>query len=134
MTPRRWEPTSKYWASVGSCHTPLYFQDAVLERYGQSVEQGMGPFGRFLTYRLDDPTQSNQRMQIAQPFVSLALFYGSVVALPYNLIVDPPWEAEYDLGYYRPGDRIPPDSYYLPWLGVGPPLKGRNYGGFKGHP
>ncbi len=41
--------------------------------------------------------------------------------------MDPPWEAEYDLGYWRPGDRVPTDMYYLPLTGVGPPLRGRNY-------
>jgi len=133
MGPRRWDASRKFWAAPATCHGPLYFQDAVLERYGQSVEQALGPAGRFLSYPLDDPKQSNQRMQILQPAVSLALFYGQVLALPYNLIVDPPWEAEYDLGYHRPGDRIPPDTYYLPWLGVGPPFKGRNYAGFRGH-
>ena len=43
------------------------------------------------------------------------------------MVVDPPWEAEFDLGYHRPGDRIPPDTMYLPVYGVGPPLRGRNY-------
>ena len=44
-----------------------------------------------------------------------------------KLIVDPPWEAEYDLGYYRPGDRIPEDSVYWPFHGIGPPLRGMKY-------
>ena len=43
------------------------------------------------------------------------------------MIMDPPWEAEYDLGYYRPGDRVPTDVFYLPLTGVGPPLRGKNY-------
>ena len=106
---------------------PLYFQDAALERYGHTAEQFFGPAGRFLSYPLDDPTQSTQRNQMLQPVLSVGLFAAQIVALPYNLIVDPPWEAEYDLGYYRPGDRIPTDVYYLPLHGVGPPLKGSNY-------
>jgi hypothetical protein len=106
---------------------PLYFQDAVLERYGQSAEQALGPIGRFFSYPLDDPRQSNQRNQILQPFYSIGLFGLQVGLLPYNLFVDPPWEAEYDLGYYRPGDRIPTDSTYLPLHGVGPALRGRQY-------
>ena len=44
------------------------------------------------------------------------------------MLVDPPWESEYDLGYYRPGDRVPTDVFYLPLFGVGPPLQGNNYG------
>jgi hypothetical protein len=106
---------------------PLYFQDAALERYGHSVEQFFGPAGRYFTYPVDDPTQSTQRNQILQPVFSAGLFAFQIAALPYNLIVDPPWEAEYDLGYYRPGDQIPTDVYYLPLHGVGPPLKGKRY-------
>jgi hypothetical protein len=127
LTPRQWNPTRKYWAAAATCHSTLYFQDAVLERYGQSVEQAAGPVGRFMSYPLDDPKESNARNQILQPVYSAALFAAQIATLPYHLVVDPPWEAEYDLGYYRPGDRIPPDTYYLPLRGVGPPLRGRRY-------
>jgi hypothetical protein len=106
---------------------PLYFQDPVLERYGHSVEQFVGPLGRYLTYPVDDPTQSTQRNQIVQPFFSAGLFALQIAAWPYNLIMDPPWEAQYDLGYYRPGDNIPNDTYWLPLHGYGPPLHGSNY-------
>jgi len=125
---RQWEPNRKYWAAAATCHLPLYFQDASLERYGYSMEQRFGPFGRFLSYPVDDPRQSKQRNQIAQPFFSAGLFAAQIALLPYNMIVDPPWEAEYDLGYYRPGDRVPTDVYYLPLFGIGPPLHGANYG------
>ncbi len=128
LQPRQWEPSRKVWAAPATAHGPLYFQDAVLERYGQSVEQALGPhWGRYASYPLDDPKQSRQRNQILQPFYSMGLFAGQVALLPYNLLVDPPWEPEYDLGYYRPADRIPPDTYYLPTHGIGPPLHGRNY-------
>jgi hypothetical protein len=127
LVPREWSPSRKAWAAAGTCHGPLYFQDAVLERYGQSAEQALGPHGRFLSYPLDDPNESNQRMQIIQPFYSIGKFGAQIVTWPYRLVVDPPWEAEYDLGYYRPGDRIPPDTYYFPKHGLGPPLRGRNY-------
>ncbi len=125
---REWDANRKLWSAAATCHLPLYFQDASLERYGYSVEQHFGPFGRFLSVPLDDPRQSKQRNQIAQPFFSIGLFCAQIALLPYNMIVDPPWEAEYDLGYYRPGDRVPTDVYYLPLTGVGPPLKGSNYG------
>ncbi len=125
---RDWSPNRKYWVAGATCHMPLYFQDAVLERYGQGVEQSLGPVGRFFSYPLDDPRQSNQRNQLLQPGYSAGLFITQIIALPYNLIVDPPWEAEYDLGYYRPGDRTPPDLMYLPTTGVGPVLKGNRYG------
>jgi hypothetical protein len=127
LGPRNWTPQRKYWAAAATCHLPLYFQDAALERYGHSVESFFGPKGRYATYHIDDPTQSTQRNQIAQPFFSAGLFAFQILALPYNMIVDPPWEAEYDLGYFRPGDTVPTDVYYLPWHGVGPPLRGKNY-------
>lgn len=127
MAPRSWGPSRKYWAAAATCHGPLYFQDASLERYGQSAEQAFGPVGRCLSYPLDDPTQSDQRNQILQPFFSIGKFASQIVLLPYNLVVDPPGEAEYDLGYYRPGDRIPTDTHYRPVWGVGPPLQGRHY-------
>jgi hypothetical protein len=124
---REWNPNRKYWAAAGTCHMTLYFQDPVLERYGQGVEQALGPIGRYFSYPLDDPKASNQRNQILQPFYSMGKFCFQVGTLPYKLVVDPPWEAEYDLGYYRPGDRIPPDTIYITPTGVGPPLRGRNY-------
>jgi hypothetical protein len=124
---RDWAPNRKYWVAAATCHLPLYFHDASLERYGHSIEQFFGPLGRYMTYPVDDPRQSNQRNQLAQPFFSAGLFLAQAALLPYNLIVDPPWEAEYDLGYYRPGDRVPTDMYYLPFFGVGPPLRGKNY-------
>jgi hypothetical protein len=127
LPPRTWSAQRKYWAAAATCHLPLYFQDPVLERYGHSVEQFVGPIGRFLTYPVDDPTQSIQRNQILQPFFSAGLFGLQIAVLPYNVIMDPPWEAQYDLGYYRPGDRIPTDTYWLPLHGYGPPLRGSDY-------
>ena len=127
LGPREWNPNRKYWAPAGTCHMILYFQDPVLERYGQGVEQSLGPIGRYFSYPLDDPRQSNQRNQILQPFYSMGKFCFQVGTLPYKLIVDPPWETEYDLGYYRPGDIIPADTIMITPTGVGPPLKGRKY-------
>lgn len=127
MTPRRWSGGRKYWAAAATCHGPLYFQDAALERYGISAEQRLGPLGRCLSYPLDDPTQTRQRNQIAQPFLSAGRFAGQILAFPYNVLMDPPGEAEYDLGYYRPGDAVPPDTVYMPHSGVGPPLRGKHY-------
>ena len=124
---RDFQAMRKYWTAPSVCHMPLYFQDASLERYGHSVEQFFGPAGRYMTYPLDDPSQSKQRFQILQPAFSAGLMAFQIGVLPYNLIMDPPWEAEYDLGYYRPGDRVPTDVYYLPLTGVGPPLRGKNY-------
>lgn len=127
LEPRRFDPSRKYWAAAATCHGILYFQDPVLERYGVSTEQRLGKIGRFLSYPLDDPTQSTQRNQIAQPFVSAARFAAQIATFPYKVLVDTPGEAEYDLGYYRPGDKVPTDVLYLPHSGVGPPLHGKHY-------
>ena len=124
---REWDANRKYWAAAATCHFPLYFQDATLERYGYGVEQRFGTFGRYLSYPIDDPKQSKQRNQLAQPFISAGLFAAQIVLLPYHMLVDPPWESEYDLGFYRPGDRVPTDVLYLPLTGVGPPLACNHY-------
>jgi len=124
---RSWSPQRKYWSAAATCHLPLYFQDPMLERYGHSVENYIGAKGRFFTYPVDNHKQTTQRNQIAQPFASAGLFAFQILTLPYALIMDPPWEAQYDLGYWRPGDKIPTDMYYLPLHGTGEPLKGSNY-------
>ena len=127
LAARNWSPQRKYWAAAATCHLPLYFQDAALERYGHPVEQFVGPMGRYLSYPVDDPDQSTQRNQIIQPFFSAGLMALQIAAWPYNAIMDPPWEAQYDLGYYRPGDVVPTDIYWLPLHGYGPPLRGNSY-------
>ncbi len=127
LAARQWSPQSKYWAAAATCHLPLYFQDPVLERYGHSVENFVGPVGKYLTYPVDDPKQSTQRNQLIQPWFSAGLFALQIIAWPYNGIMDPPWEAQYDLGYYRPGDMVPVDTYWLPLHGYGPPLRGDRY-------
>jgi hypothetical protein len=124
---RQWSPQSKYWAAAATCHLPLYFQDAMLERYGHSVENYFGPAGRYMAYPVDRHTESTQRNQMAQPWFSAGLFAWQIITWPYALVVDPPWEAQYDLGYWRPGDQIPTDLYYQPLTGTGPPLRGRRY-------
>ena len=124
---REWEPNRKYWAAAATCHYPLYFQDVTLERYGYGVEQRFGPLGRFMSYPIDDPKQSKQRNQIAQPFLSIGRFAFQVGIWPFRMLVDPPWESEYDLGFYRPGDRVPTDVIYCPPLGVGPPFTANHY-------
>jgi hypothetical protein len=127
LAARNWTPQRKYWAAAATCHLPLYFQDPVLERYGHPVELFVGPVGRYLSYPVDDPNQSTQRNQIIQPLFSYGLFALQIAAWPYNAIMDPPWEAQYDLGYYRPGDVVPTDVYWLPLHGYGPPLRGNSY-------
>lgn len=124
---REFEPRRKMWASAAVAHYPLYFQNPTLERYGISFEQRLGPVGRKLTYPIDDQKESKQRNQIATPFFSAGLFAAQIATWPLRMVADPPWEAEYDLGYYRPGDRVPEDTVVIPWKGVGPLFKGNNY-------
>ena len=127
LAERNWAPQRKFWAAAATCHLPLYFQDPALERYGHNVEQFVGPFGRYFSYPVDDPRQSTQRNQIIQPAFSVGLMGLQIIAWPYNLVMDPPWEAQYDLGYWRPGDLVPTDVYWLPLHGYGPPLRGNRY-------
>ncbi len=89
LPPRDWSPNRKYLVGGRHLPQPLYFQDASLERYGHNTEQFFGPLGKHMTYPIDDPTQSNQRNQIMQPFFSIGLFAAQIALLPYNLIVDP---------------------------------------------
>jgi len=60
-----WNAYGQLVLSADFCHQPLYFEDANLERYGRS-------HGVF------------------QPFISAAKFYGSVPALPYKMVSEPP--------------------------------------------
>ncbi len=127
LKPRQFDPRRKMWASAAVAHFPLYFQDPSLERYGISVEQRLGSKGRRLTYPIDDPKQSKLRNQLASPIISGGLFAFQIATFPLRAIADPPWESEYDLGYYRPGDVVPEDTVVLPWKGVGPLFKGNKY-------
>ncbi|QDS93688.1 hypothetical protein FF011L_24610 [Roseimaritima multifibrata] len=81
--PRDWTPSQVDWKASGLCHTPLYFEEVNLERYGHTA----GP--------------------IAQPLLSSAHFFLNVAVLPYKMGIHPPNECQYSLGYYRPGDCAP---------------------------
>lgn len=79
------------WSATQFCHQPLYFEEVNLERYGYGCRPCL------------------------QPLVSGAHFFLTVPALPYKMVVNPPRECVYTLGYYRPGDRVPWQRNYLPW-------------------
>jgi hypothetical protein len=83
LAQRNWTSSTLTWKASGVCHKPLYFEEPALERYGHSS----GP--------------------VLQPLLSGAHFFGNVIALPYNLGLDPPNECEYPLGRYRPGSCAP---------------------------
>ncbi len=80
---RGWMPSTINWHASALCHKPLYFEQVQHERYGHTA----GP--------------------LKQPFIDGAHFFGSALLLPYNMALDPPWECEYVLGYYRPGSCAP---------------------------
>lgn len=81
--PRNWAMTTMTWKASNLCHTPLYFQDVNLERYGHTH----GP--------------------VLEPLIQSAHFFGNVLVLPYKMGVHSPHECQYPLGYYRPGNCAP---------------------------
>lgn len=80
---RNWTPSTLTWKATAACHKPLYFEQRRLERYGHTF----GP--------------------ITQPFLSGAHFVGSLLTVPYQAGINPPWECQYALGNYRPGSCAP---------------------------
>jgi hypothetical protein len=79
---RNWMEYSYFWQASGSRSGPLYFEEPNLERYGYK-------FG------------------CLQPAVSAAHFFATIPLLPYKVVVHPPHECVYSLGYYRPGSCAP---------------------------
>ena len=71
------------WKASNLCHTPLYFEDVNLERYGHTH----GP--------------------LLEPVVQSAHFFANIAVLPYKMGVHCPSECQYALGYYRPGNCAP---------------------------
>lgn len=79
------------WEASDLYYNPLYFEDPNLERYG------------------------NSRKDIIQPFVSMGRFTGQLLALPYQMSIDPVRKKVYSLGYYRPGEHTPKRTSGIPW-------------------
>jgi hypothetical protein len=79
---RNWMEFGYFWMASGFCSGPLYFEEPNLERYGYQ-------FG------------------CLQPAVSAAHFFATIPMLPYKMVVHPPCECIYSLGYYRPGSCAP---------------------------
>jgi hypothetical protein len=80
---RQFIASTMTWHASGVCHKPLYFEDVQLERYGHT----RGP--------------------VVQTAVSSAHFFANVALLPYKMGINPPYECQYPLGYYRPGSCAP---------------------------
>jgi|GEM_PF-1872009 len=80
------------WEASDVNYNPLYFEDPKLERYGLS------------------------RRDLVQPFVSIGRFTGQLVALPYQMSIDPLRKRIYPLGFYRPGEpNTPKRINAIPW-------------------
>jgi hypothetical protein len=78
------------WDAPNLFHTPLYFEDVELERYGHTYCE---PF---------------------QTLASAAMFGGQLIGLPYQMALAPVHKREYPLGYYRAGDPAPYKCYQIP--------------------
>ena len=71
------------WKASAVCHTPLYFEDVQLERYGHGI------------------------CPLLQPALSGVRFWVTIPFVPYLMGTYPPTQCVYDLGYYRPGSCAP---------------------------
>jgi hypothetical protein len=80
---RQWAEAEFHWAATDLFHQPAYFDDPILERYGQS--QG----------------------RVIQPILSGAHFFGQFPLIPYKIGIDRTHDHIYTLGYYRPGSPMP---------------------------
>jgi hypothetical protein len=78
-----WSTVHYYWAASDLCYRPLSFEDAMLERHGQS------------------------RHALVQPLASGTRFFLTVPVLPYAMVVNPPHPAQSALGHYRAGSGAP---------------------------
>ncbi|HUQ68580.1 MAG TPA: hypothetical protein VM165_03595 [Planctomycetaceae bacterium] len=89
--PRAFPDVAMPWEPTNFYHYPLYFEDPALERYGHTR-----PF-------------------LIQPFVSGGRFMGQLLALPYQMTIDPICKPIYALGWYRPGECAPKLKYQIPF-------------------
>lgn len=78
-----WLPLTKCWCPSELRYRPLYFEDVMLERHGQS------------------------RHCLVQPLASGSRYFLSVLALPYKMTLDPPHRPISTLGHFRPGTSAP---------------------------
>lgn len=78
-----WSAIEYQWAASELRYRPLYFEDAMLERHGQS------------------------RHPLVQPLASGTRFILTFPVLPYAMTVNPPRPARTALGHFRPGSGAP---------------------------
>lgn len=80
---RGWMPAEYHWLAAEYIHQPLYFDDVVLERYGQSISPAL------------------------QPLISGRRFFATIPLMPARLLVHHPYDPAYSYGYFRPGSPTP---------------------------
>jgi hypothetical protein len=80
---RRAQELEFHWAANELFHQSLYFDDTLLERYGQT------------------------RHPVIQPVLSGARFFGTFPLVPYKMGLDRTHDHVYTLGQYRPGSVNP---------------------------
>ncbi|MFP6763252.1 MAG: hypothetical protein VB858_06530 [Planctomycetaceae bacterium] len=94
---RGWGASSYSWAAPALYHSPLYYEEVELERYGNEI-------------------------CIAQPVVSGVRFYLTPFTLPYQMGIEDysVLSCQYDLGHDRPGACVPYSIHALPfsWTGA----------------
>jgi hypothetical protein len=105
FSPRILPPSVFAWTASNIHYNPLYFQDVQLERYGHT-------YGNCI-----------------QPFVSVGRFGVQLLALPYQMTLDPPCKEMYPLGYYRPGEPAPKLCYQVPFNAKAAVVTGAFYSG-----
>jgi len=88
---RRWQLSEFNWAASDLFGQPAYFDDPILERYGQSHHA------------------------LIQPALSGAHFFSQFPLMPYKIGIDRPHDQIYTLGYHRPGSPMPLLGRRLPW-------------------
>lgn len=81
--PRGWAESTFSWQASQLATHPLYFENAPLERYGQTI------------------------CPILEPAISGAKFFGTIPLMPYKMALQRPRDTIYLLGYYRPGSCAP---------------------------
>jgi hypothetical protein len=86
-----WAETNYQWSATMLCHRPLYFEQVNVERYGYTVSP------------------------ILQPAISFVHFFATIPTIPYKMVVQPPRECIYTLGYYRAGSPAPRRWHHLTW-------------------
>jgi hypothetical protein len=89
-TNRDWTMVPYWWQAPALCHSPLYYEETNLERYGYSHG-------------------------ILQPAFSAAHFFGVTLSMPYLMTASPPRDCQYTLGHYRPGSYAPAHLYRPPF-------------------